>query len=220
MVIDLARSAWFGTRLIVTRDSIISQARNLSNLRCGLDRARGSVRRTNGFVQIAISLTDFSERTAQDCNIAVSSTTARSRLLLFRLFSVHNSLNGSLPTASSSLKSIESPEPLREPRLSWLAVHYAFLSPSPSVAVHLPMPKIAFVVAVGLEIYIAFLWLVIGHNTDLLKRVTSEVSFGMAIQRSTRVIARPLVLPDGGFSLALWENSAKITVIMCGALRL
>src|SRR5215471_15895292 len=58
MVIDLARSAWFGTRLIVTRDSIISQARNLSNLRCGLDRARGRVRRASGFVQISISLTD------------------------------------------------------------------------------------------------------------------------------------------------------------------
>src|SRR5215469_9120 len=46
---------WFGTRLIVTRDSIISQARNLSNLRCGLYRARGSVRR-RGFAQIPITL--------------------------------------------------------------------------------------------------------------------------------------------------------------------
>jgi len=56
MVIDLTLSAWFGTGLIVTRDSIISQARNLSNLRCGLDRARGSVRRASGFVQIAFAL--------------------------------------------------------------------------------------------------------------------------------------------------------------------
>jgi len=56
MVIDLAISAWFGTRFIVTRDSIISQAGNLSSLQCGLDRARGSVRRTSGFVQISITL--------------------------------------------------------------------------------------------------------------------------------------------------------------------
>src|SRR5215471_11078375 len=52
IVVDLDISAWFGTRLIVTRDSIISQARNLSNLRCGLNRARGSVRRASDFVQI------------------------------------------------------------------------------------------------------------------------------------------------------------------------
>src|SRR5215472_13940814 len=104
-------------------------------------------------------------------------------LFLSRLFSVHNQLEWSItdrffkPEAYRIAGNL-----LREPRLSWLAVRHAFRSPSPSVAIHLSPPKVAFVAVIRFKIHVGLCYLVIRHYADFLHWVTSKLPLGMAIQ--------------------------------------
>jgi len=52
MVNDLAIATGFPIQLIVSRGSNVFQAHDPSSLRCGLHRARESVCRASGFVQV------------------------------------------------------------------------------------------------------------------------------------------------------------------------